>query len=52
VLTIPWSRPPQVHRIAPELYDLRAHRSWSALLRAFRRDHRITLFSRVVRPLQ
>lgn len=31
--------------------DLQAHRSWTAVLVAFLRDRRITLFSRVVRPL-
>jgi sphingolipid delta-4 desaturase len=52
LLTIPWSRLPDVRRIAPEFYDdLHAHRSWTALLVAFLRDRRITLFSRVVRPL-
>ncbi len=51
LLTVPWSRLPQIRRTAPEFYDhLHAHHSWAALLVAFLRDRHITLFSRVVRP--
>jgi sphingolipid delta-4 desaturase len=51
VVTIPWSRLPQVRRIAPEFYDgLHSYDSWSALLVRFLRDRRITLFNYVIRP--
>ena len=39
IVTIPWSRLPQVRRIAPEFYDgLHAYTSWTALLVRFLRD--------------
>src|SRR5207248_9471977 len=39
LLTVPWSRLPQVRRTAPAFYDdLQAHRSWTALLIAFLLD--------------
>jgi sphingolipid delta-4 desaturase len=51
VITIPWSRLPQVRRIAPEFYDgLHSYQSWTALLVRFVRDRQITLFNYVVRP--
>jgi sphingolipid delta-4 desaturase len=51
LVTIPWSRLPQVRRIAPELYDgLHSYGSWSSLLVRFIRDRDITLFRYIVRP--
>jgi sphingolipid delta-4 desaturase len=51
LVTIPWSRLPQVRRIAPEFYDgLHAYNSWTALLARFVRDPDITLFNAIVRP--
>jgi sphingolipid 4-desaturase/C4-monooxygenase len=51
LVTIPWSRLPQVRQIAPEFYDgLHAYTSWTALLARFVRDPDITLFNAVVRP--
>ena len=39
LVTIPWSRLPQVRRIAPEFYEgLHAYTSWTALLVRFVRD--------------
>lgn len=50
LVTIRWSRLPEVRRIAPEFYNsLRAHQSWTALLLRFLRDQRVSLFSRAVR---
>ena len=51
LVTIPWSRLPEVRRIAPEFYDGRhAYTSWTALLARFVRDPEITLFNTIVRP--
>ena len=51
IVTIPWSRLPQVRRIAPEFYEgLHAYTSWTALLVRFVRDRNITLFNYIVRP--
>jgi sphingolipid delta-4 desaturase len=51
LVTIPWSRLPQVRRIAPEFYEgLHAYTSWTALLVRFVRDPDITLFNAIVRP--
>jgi sphingolipid 4-desaturase/C4-monooxygenase len=51
VITIPWSRLPEVRRIAPEFYDgLQSYQSWTALLARFVRDRNITLFNYIVRP--
>jgi sphingolipid 4-desaturase/C4-monooxygenase len=51
LVTIPWSRLPQVRRIAPEFYQgLHAYTSWTALLARFVRDPEITLFNTIVRP--
>jgi sphingolipid delta-4 desaturase len=50
LVTIPWSRLPQIRRIAPEFYEsLHAHQSWTALLVRFLSDRRVSLFSRAVR---
>jgi sphingolipid delta-4 desaturase len=51
LITIPWSRLPEVRRIAPEFYDgLHAYQSWTALLVRFLTDRDITLFRYIVRP--
>jgi sphingolipid 4-desaturase/C4-monooxygenase len=51
LVTIPWSRLPQVRRIAPEFYDgLHAYGSWSSLQLRFLKDRDITLFRYIVRP--
>jgi sphingolipid 4-desaturase/C4-monooxygenase len=47
---IPWSRLPELKRMAPEFYDhLKAHRSWTKLFFTFIFDKRYTLYSRVDR---
>ena len=51
IVTIPWSRLPEVRRIAPEFYEnLHSYSSWSTLLVRFIRDSNITLFNTIVRP--
>jgi sphingolipid delta-4 desaturase len=51
IVTIPWSRLPDVRRIAPEFYEgLHSYSSWTALLVRFLRDRDITLFNYVIRP--
>jgi len=51
LVTIPWTRLPEIRRIAPEFYDrLYAHRSWTSLMFRFLFDRDVTLFNRVVRP--
>jgi sphingolipid delta-4 desaturase len=51
LVTIPWSRLPQVRRMAPEFYDgLLSYGSWTSLLVRFVRDREITLFRYIVRP--
>jgi sphingolipid delta-4 desaturase len=51
LVNVPWSRLPQVRRIAPEFYEgLHAYESWTALLLTFLRDPNITLFNAIVRP--
>jgi sphingolipid delta-4 desaturase len=51
IVTVPWSRLPEIRRIAPEFYEgLHSYSSWTALLLHFLRDRNITLFNYVVRP--
>ena len=51
IVTIPWSRLPQIRRLAPEFYDgLHSYSSWTALLVEFLRNRDITLFNYVIRP--
>jgi sphingolipid delta-4 desaturase len=51
IITVPWSRLPEVRRLAPEFYEgLHAYQSWTALLVRFVRDRNITLFNYIVRP--
>jgi sphingolipid delta-4 desaturase len=50
-VNVPWSRLPDIRRIAPEFYDsLHSYSSWSTLLVRFIRDSNITLFNAIVRP--
>ena len=51
LVTIPWSRLPEIRRIAPEFYNgLHSYTSWTSLLVRFVRDRNITLFNYIVRP--
>jgi sphingolipid delta-4 desaturase len=53
LVTIPWSRLPEIRRIAPEFYEeLHAYTSWTALLIRFVRDRDISLFDYIVRRPQ
>ena len=50
LMMVPWSKLPEVKRIAPEFYDsLYAHYSYTKLLFKFIFDPRLNLYSRVVR---
>jgi sphingolipid delta-4 desaturase len=47
---VPWTRLPQLKKMAPEFYDdLKCHRSWFGLFFEFIFDPRYTLYSRVDR---
>ena len=51
IVNVPWSRLPEIRRIAPEFYDrLHSYSSWTTLLLRFVRDPDITLFNAIVRP--
>jgi sphingolipid delta-4 desaturase len=51
LITVPWSRLPEVRRRAPEFYDsLQSYRSWSALVVRFIVDREFTLLRYIVRP--
>jgi sphingolipid delta-4 desaturase len=51
LVTVPWSRLPQVRRQAPEFYDgLASYASWTGLLWRFLADRSISLFNYIVRP--
>jgi sphingolipid 4-desaturase/C4-monooxygenase len=51
LITVPWSRLPEIRRTAPEFYDsLHSYQSWTALLVRFIVDRHLTLFNYVVRP--
>jgi sphingolipid delta-4 desaturase len=51
LMMVPWSRLPEVKRIAPEFYNnLYAHHSWTGLLFRFIFDRNLSLYSRIVRP--
>jgi sphingolipid 4-desaturase/C4-monooxygenase len=51
LVTIPWSRLPQIRRMAPEFYEgLHSYASWTALLVDFLRDRQMTLFNYIIRP--
>jgi sphingolipid delta-4 desaturase len=51
LVTVPWTRLPDVRRVAPEFYrDQKSYDSWSALLVHFLRNRDLTLFSYIVRP--
>jgi len=50
LMSVPWTKLPEVRRLAPEYYDtLYYHTSWTKLLYRFLTDDELTLFSRVVR---
>jgi sphingolipid 4-desaturase/C4-monooxygenase len=51
LVTIPWSRLPEIRRLAPEFYEgLHSYRSWTAVLSRFLFDRNVTLFNYIVRP--
>jgi len=51
LVTVPWSRLPQIRRLAPEFYDgLASYGSWTSLLWRFITNQSMTLFSYVIRP--
>jgi sphingolipid 4-desaturase/C4-monooxygenase len=51
LVTVPWSRLPEIRRIAPEFYDgLLSYASWTSLLVRFIADRNITLFNYIIRP--
>jgi sphingolipid delta-4 desaturase len=51
IVTIPWSRLPEVRRIAPEFYEnMYSYNSWTALLVRFLTDPDVTLFRYIIRP--
>jgi len=51
IVNVPWSRLPEIRRVAPEFYDnLQSYASWSTLLVRFIRDRNITLYNAIVRP--
>jgi sphingolipid delta-4 desaturase len=51
LVNVPWSRLPQIRKMAPEFYDgLSSYQSWTALLVRFLRNRHITLFAYIVRP--
>ena len=50
IVNVPWSRLPEIRRIAPEFYDgLQSYSSWTTLLVRFVRDSNITLYTAIVR---
>jgi sphingolipid 4-desaturase/C4-monooxygenase len=50
MMAVPWSRLPQVKKIAPEFYDsLYSHQSWTGLWLKFLFDKNLSLYSRAVR---
>ncbi len=51
LVTVSWSRLPDVRRLAPEFYDeLSSYSSWTALLWRFLADGSVSLFNYIVRP--
>ena len=51
LVNVPWSRLPQIRRMAPEFYDtLSSYQSWSSLVVRFIKDRHITLYTYIVRP--
>lgn len=50
LVTVPWSRLPEIRRAAPEFYDgLQSYTSWTGLLVRFLADRSISLFNYIVR---
>jgi sphingolipid delta-4 desaturase len=51
LMRVPWTRLPELKRMAPEFYDnLKFHTSWTRLLLQFIFDPKLSLYSRVTRP--
>lgn len=51
IMTIAWSRLPQIPKMAPEFYEgLHVYRSWTQLILRFIFDRNISLYTYVVRP--
>ena len=51
LITVPWSRLPEIRRRAPEFYDnLHSYQSWSGLLANFIANRNLSLFNYIVRP--
>ncbi len=51
LVNVPWSRLPQIRKIAPEFYEgLHSYQSWTILLLRFIADRHITLYTYIVRP--
>jgi len=51
LITVPWSRLPEIRRTAPEFYEgLCSYQSWTALIGRFVFDRQLTLFNYIVRP--
>jgi len=51
LITVPWSRLPEIRQRAPEFYEgLHAYGSWTGLLLDFVSNRQISLFDRMVRP--
>jgi sphingolipid delta-4 desaturase len=50
MVTVPWSRLPEIRRAAPEFYDtMQSYQSWTGLLIRFLGDRSLTLFNYIVR---
>ncbi len=51
LITVPWSRLPEIRRAAPEFYNgLHSYQSWTGLLVRFIMDRHLSLFNYIVRP--
>ena len=51
LVNVPWSRLPEIRRMAPEFYNtLHSYDSWTALLLRFIKDRQITLYRYIIRP--
>ncbi len=51
LITIPWSRLPDIRRIAPEFYEgMHSYQSWTGLLLRFILDRHLSLYNYIVRP--
>ena len=51
LITVPWSRLPEIRRRAPEFYDnLHSYQSWTGLLANFVANRNLSLFNYIIRP--